>query len=204
MKILLIFSLACLPAALSISAPPSPDDLLDLYKEGKYDQLIDQSQALTAAGNASPPTLNMEGAAHLKLKQFDAARKAFQAAVQQAPNFFPARFNLIETEFQEGNYAKALESFQLLDQAYPRNEMIAFGIFMSQLQLGDEEGARKTLSQIPYPGSTPAWHYASGVWELKKNNKKKAFRHFSIARDLYPEQSLTFEDSMQNLGYPTK
>jgi len=178
--------------------------LVTLYEEGKYEEVLSMAKRLNEEFPSQPNLLNIIGATYLKQKQYDKAAAEFQAALRANRNFFPAKFNLVEILFVQGKYEEALAQFRELSNQYPRNELIKFATFMCQLKLGQKEEARKTLSKIPYPGQTPAWHYASGAWELNKGNTSKALRQISIGRDFFPEQAPMFEDSFEQLGLRTR
>jgi len=83
-------------------APDDPDAWTRLaavhLDEGKPEKAIDCAQRALALDGRSAPALNELGLALVDLGRFDDARRHYQAAIEAAPDFSPARVNLVQTK----------------------------------------------------------------------------------------------------------
>ncbi|MCX7869206.1 MAG: tetratricopeptide repeat protein [Terrimicrobiaceae bacterium] len=212
MKHLPIFLAAALLALAAVQAETPVDDntrfevegILKLFERKKYDEVIQKIRALPLEGEVGAFLLNLQGAAYTKLKDYEAAKASFEAALKKAPGMFSATYNLGEILFLQRKYAEALAWFQGMLANDPRNELLQFKVFLSQLLSEDTEGARKTLSRMKFPGDTPAWYYASAAWELRRGNRGKASDYLDGARYIFPGKTEIYEETFTDLGWPTK
>lgn len=156
---------------------------------------LDQGMAISPK---SAFLLNLRGAIFTKKKNFDAARENFQAALAVDPQFFPARFNLGELLFLQGNYEEALDYFELLKASYLRNELIQFKLIILFALTDRREDAARTLQRLRFPGETPSWYYSHAAFRALEGDKRDSRRYLRAAREIFPpEQIALYEESMQ-------
>lgn len=202
---LLVASAALAPAQ---SAPPNVSrenreliqGALADFDSKDYDAALEK---LNKADQSMPEDvfiLNLLGAAYTKKKEFAKAEDYFKRALAKQPEFFPAKFNVGELLFLQRRYAEALEYFEGMQKVDPRNELLQFKVFLSELQLGDKEAAAKTLKSIKYPGDTPAYYYAQAAWESKNGNNAKALEYLKGAKYIFGPKTALFDETFEDLG----
>ena len=164
-----------------------------------YDEALKKLQDLDAKMPGDPFVQNLLGAAYTKKKNFATAQKHFDKALEKAPDFFPAKFNVGELLFLEHQYAEALEYFQKMQEKDPQNELLQFKVFLCLLQLGNKERAAKALKGIKYPGDTPAWYYGQAAWESKGGNNRKALEYVTGAKYIFGPKTALFDETFEDL-----
>ncbi len=186
--------------------PLSPEDsfnelvaqALSAFEAENYDEALKYLDAALTFAPKSPFVLNLRGAVFTKKKDFEAARKNFEAAVAIDPQFFPARFNLGEVLFLEGRYEEALSFFELLNSNYLRNELIQFKLIILFALTDRREDAARTLQRLRFPGETPAWYYSHAAFRALEGDKRDSRRYLKAARAIFPESQLSlYEESME-------
>ncbi len=165
-----------------------------------YDAALKKLEDIVAKVPEDPFVQNLLGAAYTKKKNFEAAEKCFDKALEKQPDFFPAKFNKGELLFLQRQYAEALEYFQKMLKADPRNELLQFKALLCNLQLGEKEAAQKILKGIKYPGDTPAWYYSQAAVESKNGNKKKALEYVTGAKYIFGTKTELFDETFHDLG----
>ena len=165
-----------------------------------YDEALKKLQDLDAKMPGDPFVQNLLGAAYTKKKDFATAQKYFDKALEKAPDFFPAKFNVGELLFLERQYAEALEYFQKMQEKDPQNELLQFKVFLCLLQLGNKEVAAKALRGIKYPGDTPAWYYGQAAWESKNGDNRKALEYVTGAQYIFGPKTALFDETFEDLG----
>ena len=174
--------------------------LSDYYAK-KYDASIAKLKEADKIEPGNPLILNLIGATYAKKKEFAAAKLFYDRALAEKSDFFPAQFNLGELIFLEARYSEALGYFRHLLQANPnRRDLIQFKIFLCEIQIGDTKGAEKTMKKFGVPIASPAWYFASAIWEAKMGNKHKARELVEGARFIFGQKTTIFEDSFQDVG----
>jgi len=166
----------------------------------KYDAALEKLQTIDKSLPDDPFVMNLLGAAYTKKKDYPAAQKCFEKALEKQPDFFPAKFNVGEILFLQRHYPEALEYFEKMQAVDRRNELIQFKVFLCELQLGDKEAAAKTMKSIKFPGDTPAWYYAQAAWESKNGNKKKAIEYLTGAKYIFGSKTALFDETFDDLG----
>lgn len=149
--------------------------------------------------NASIHTLS--GALKSLQNDHEGARAEYQKALQLNPKSFSAAFNLAEVEFVTANYQGALEQFQSLLRARPRDEVLLFRVYICALMQNESILAAETLEKFPSMGKTPARQYAEAVRLYSEKRAGEARRLVDSARVLYPEKTKFFDSSLNLLGY---
>ncbi len=177
--------------------------LQDFEKKDYAAALTKLKEAEKEAPN-DPFILNLIGAAYTKEKDFTAARAYFEKALSEKSDFFPARFNLGEILFLQKQYPQALSFFTEMLQQAPGNELLQFKVVLSLLMTDQVEEARKLAKRMKFPGETPAWYYARAAIEQKEKNRAKASEYLAGAKTFFPNQISLYNETFEDLGWPTK
>lgn len=204
-------------AAVTPSALAQTDELTKLYPpayvtvlRGAIQSFTDRDfEAATRQLNeadkmfpASVYALNMRGAIAIEQKRFDEGEKYCQAALEQEPKFFPARFNLAEIPFVQKRYAKARQGFEELLEKDPKNELLQYRVFLTYLLEGNESAAQKALDAIRFPSNTAAYYYAHAAWEFAHGNEEKALGWIRSGDWVFPPfRNTHFADVLYDLGW---
>lgn len=170
------------------------------FDKKNYDAALKNLIELNERNPGDPFVLNLLGAAYTRKKDYVKAKEYFDLSLQKSPDFFPAKFNVGELMFLQRQYAESLEFFSEMLEKDPRNELLQFKIFLSQLQLGNKEEAQKALNRVKYPGDTPAWYYAQAAWESKQGNNKKAIEYLTGAKYIFGPKTALFDETFEDLG----
>ena len=138
---------------------------LSLYRQGRYAESATVFQeAAQVAPRRSLPLTNL-GNAYLLLGRKEEAMAAFRASLDRAPNEL-AYLNLGNISFEEGDYRKALDSYQKARDLKPSNDVAWRNIADCYSVLGDRQGmvenydkAAKLLSEQlnTNPANGPGW-----------------------------------------------
>ena len=141
-----------------------------------------------------PPTvwtLNVRGAVAIEQLKFDEGKKHCVDALKMEPNFFPAKFNLCEIPFLQGNYTEARDGWVILynqiAQDDPTGELLIYRIFLTCLLEKDMDKAKGWLDKLPFPSQTPAYQYAHAAWERQQGNQKKWEEWIQSAEFIWPQ-----------------
>ena len=182
-------------------------------------QVHDYKAALALADKAdtflppTPLTLNVRGAVAIEMRQFEEGLKYCQQALKLDPMFFPARFNLCEIPFLQGNYAEARRLWQSLHDNYrtdyPRftnddgmPELLIFRIVICYLLEKDLVHAKDWLEKIPFPSVTPAYQYAHAAFAREQGDTAKWEEWIKSAAFIWPDNKRTnFMDVLVQLKW---
>jgi tetratricopeptide (TPR) repeat protein len=157
-------------------------------------------------------TLNVRGAVAIEQRQFEEGERYCNAALKLDPTFFPAKFNLCEIPFLQGRYADARKAWEKLLDEYPVNiarskedgtpELLAYRIFLCYLLEKDKKSAREWLDKIPFPSTTPAYHFGHAAWERDQGRMEKWQEWIEQAEFIWPESKrASFTDVLIQLGW---
>jgi tetratricopeptide (TPR) repeat protein len=202
-------ALACFALPATNKAEENPDKplieraLADFEKK-KYAEALAKLQEAEKEDPNNPFIMNLMGAAYTKQQDYTTAKTYFDKALSQNPDFFPARFNLGEILFLQKQYPQALGFFTDMLRQAPSNELLQFKVVLSLLMTDQVEDARKLASRMRLPGEGPAWYYAHAAIETKVKNKGKASEYLSGAKTLFPNQISLYDETFEDLGWPTK
>ncbi len=174
------------------------------FGKKKYDEALATLLEVEKQEPNSPVIHNLVGAAYTKKKDYAAAKACFEKALEHDPNFFPARFNIGELLFLQKQYPQALGFFADMLRAAPGNELLQFKVVLSLLMTDQVEDARKVASRMKFPGDGPAWYYAHAAVERKEGHKSKASEYLAGARTFFPDSSALYNETFEDLGWPTK
>jgi tetratricopeptide (TPR) repeat protein len=201
---LILLAARCPAQEVSAEYRQKVEDALKAFEKKKYAEVITMIDAIPATGEDAAFLLNLKGAAYTKEEKYAEAKAAFAAALDISPGMFAARYNLGEILFLQRDFENAEGWFRTMLNDDPRNELLLFKVFLSQLQNGDGESAERTLSRMRFPGNTPAWYFAQAAWEHSRGNKGKASDYLTNARQLFPGQTEIYEETFSDLGLPRR
>jgi tetratricopeptide (TPR) repeat protein len=151
-------------------------------------------------------SLNIRGAIAIELHDFERGLKFCKDALKLEPNFFPAKFNICEIPFLQGQYAEARK---LWSQIYAgmkigdsSAELVIYRIFLTFLLEKDMTQARDWMEKIPFPSQTPAYQFAQAAWARQKGDLTKWDEWMRSANYIWPEMKRAeFVDVMIQLGW---
>jgi tetratricopeptide (TPR) repeat protein len=186
------------------SDQPLIDRALADFEKKKYADALAKLHEAEKEAPTDPFILNLIGAAYTKQKDYPAAKGYFDKALAESPGFFPARFNLGEILFLQKQYPQALGFFTDMLRQAPGNELLQFKVVLSLIMTDQVEDARKLAKRMKFPGEGPAWYYAHAAIELKEDNKSKASEYLAGARNFFPNQISLYDETFEDLGWPTK
>lgn len=189
--------------------PPDPEESLrNLIKETT--QLVIQKDTVRARKNLEelqarvpdhPGLDGLFGAVELTEKNYEAARRHYERAVERSPRVFVARYNLAEIAFLMKNHAEAEERFLDVLKSAPRNETILWRLILICLAQGKTEEADRHYAKLTRNGKTPAWHYATAVRLLRENQVKDADKMREQARLFYGDDVEGYDATLRQMGY---
>lgn len=156
-----------------------------------------------------PPTcytINIRGAVAIEQRRFDEGRDLCLRALKLQPGFFPARFNLCEVPFIQGDYKLARSGFMVLYNETakddPTIELLTYRIFLTYLLEADTVHAQDWLEKIPFPSQTAAYQYAHAAWERKHGRMTQWHEWLQSAEFIWPEiKRANFVDVLVHLGW---
>jgi tetratricopeptide (TPR) repeat protein len=209
------FLLLCLAAATSFALTsckkaeedsdlPLVERALADFEKKDYAAALVKLQEAEKASPQDPFILNLIGAAYTKQKDYATAKTYFDKALAENPNFFPARFNVGEILFLQKQYPQALGFFTDMLRQAPGNELLQFKVVLSLIMTDQMEDARKLASRMKFPGEGPAWYYAHAAIEQKGKNRSKASEYLAGAKNFFPNQLSLYNETFEDLGWPTK
>lgn len=161
------------------------------------------------ADEVLPPTawsLNVRGAVAIELREFERGAKFCSDALLLEPGFFPARFNLCEIPFLQGQYAEArtlwLKLSSDMKKGDPFQELLTYRIFLTWLLEKDFERAKECMEKLPFPSQTPAYQYAHAAWARQNGDIAKWDEWVRSAAFIWPESRRSeFVDVLIQLGW---
>ena len=152
----------------------------------------------------SAVVLNLLGAAYTKKKDYVTARSYFEKSLARQPSFFPPAFNLGELLFLEGQYPRALEAFSKLLAADPDNELLQFKVVLCLMLADQDNDAKKLLQRMRFPGQGPAWYYAQAAFQMNEGHRRQARELLACAQVIFPKETSLYDETFENLGWPTR
>jgi len=156
-----------------------------------------------------PPTswsLNARGAVAIEQRDFDRGFKYCTDALKVDPDFMPAKFNLCEIPFLQGNYADARrlwgQLFSMIRPGDSRSELLTYRIYLTFLLERDFGHAKEWLDKLPFPSQTPAYQYAHAAWARQNGDLAKWDEWLRSAAFIWPESKRgEFVDVLIQLGW---
>lgn len=115
--------------------------LIDLHAQGKFQQLLDQTEPLLREFPKSPPLLNIRGSGLVALGRPEQAIEDYKNAIKINPEYTEALFNLGVIFNDTKNFDAAIDCFQQVIKINPNyvnayNNMGATLVTMGKLDMG--------------------------------------------------------------------
>lgn len=150
----------------------------------------------------TPVALNVRGAIAIEQRKFAEGRDLCDKALKLDPTFFPARFNLCEIPFVQGQYPEARRMFEKLLESYPKNDLLKFRIYLTHLLEKNEPVAAEQLEKLPFLSDTPVYYYANASWAFAHGKNEEAKTWLSRGYDVFPPaRHMNFIDVFYDLGW---
>lgn len=150
----------------------------------------------------TPVALNVRGAVAIEQRKFAEGREFCEKALKLDSSFFPARFNLCEIPFVQGQYAEARTMFEKLLEAFPKNDLLKFRIFLTYLLEKNDAAATQHLEKLPFLSDTPVYYYANAAWAFAHGKPEEAKSWLSRGYDVFPPaRHMNFIDVFYDLGW---
>jgi tetratricopeptide (TPR) repeat protein len=170
---------------------------MEEFQKNNYEAALEKIKVAAEIYPRDPFILNLKGAIYTKLKNWEEARRFFNRALNEDPNFFPARYNLGEILFLEGDKVEALRYFEALNDIYRGNDLIQFKLVLLFLLNEKDVDARRIAERIRFPGNTPAWYFAQAALAFSDGNRREGRRILNSARELFSEEQIAlFQESL--------
>ncbi|MEZ5549689.1 MAG: PEP-CTERM system TPR-repeat protein PrsT [Pseudomonadales bacterium] len=144
-------ALGALESAIAVDGNQFQSDMLLAMlhmKEGNYAAAVQASRAIVEKNSTSPLGYNMEGAALLGEGDIDAARKAFERALEVDAAFLPAASNLARLDRSEGDLAGAIQRFESVLAANPEEVGALLGLADLVANEGRLKEAEEYLARV--------------------------------------------------------
>jgi putative PEP-CTERM system TPR-repeat lipoprotein len=113
---------------------------LQLRKGETADALVTVNKLVNAQPR-NPILYNLLGAVQLKLGDFAAARKAFEAASRVSPGFLGSEYNLALLDMHEARYADARKRLEKLVEIHPQSTPVLMALADLELAAGNSAQA---------------------------------------------------------------
>jgi tetratricopeptide (TPR) repeat protein len=170
---------------------------LSSYKSGKYKDAVRTIERSFAAGFKSIEILNILGASHLCLKNFENAEKIYRETISINKEFSSGYGNLGIALYEQGKVKEALSVYQAAQKLDPRNANFHTNAGNALLKLGRESDALKSYKKATNlePRNFSAWSSFSAalVSVNKLDEAEKACRRALSINGKSP-------DALNNLG----
>lgn len=206
--IVLGFISVCAVAQTTDPPPPAYQETyrsaVEAFNNQEYEktlELLDQADAISPGLSA---TMNLQGAAHVKLRDFQKAASAFRGILQNEPQNPVALFNYGEVLFLSENYPQAKEAFSkyLGTEGNEKNALGRFKVMLCELLMGNVQQVKAEIQELRPTISHPLEYYARAAVEFSQDNEEEARKYLQSAFNIYPGgMNLAFADSFVELGW---
>ncbi len=176
-------------------------DLAELIENESYGEALEVLEKTEVPNPDDPVLLNMKGAAHTGLREWETARGYFLKALEITPTAFAPRFNMGEVLFLEGNPEESLKYFESLGRQNPENELLEYKQVVLFLLTGRNADAERLAGRMRFPGNSPAWYYAQAAVAFSKKEKSLGKEYLYAVHEIFPEKSLRiYDQTIQESG----
>ena len=177
-------------------------ELLQAFDAERYGKALELVEAAELVFPDNPLFLNVHGAIYLKLRGWEKARAFFTQALEANPESFPARFNLGEAIFMEGDHEASLSYFENLNRMYRENELIEFKLVVLFCLTNRMEDAAYLAKRMRYPGNSAAWYFANAAVFLAKGERAQGWRYLDAASIIFASSNLAiYNETLAEAGY---
>lgn len=153
-RCMLAAALAASPAAAQVRPPGAPDEAT-LVREGRYAEAYERLSAMQHARGGEAGFDYLLGRAALGTRRADEARRLFESALRQRPDFAEARLALGRAYYALGLYAEARIEFETVLQLdnLPRDLESQVQIYAEAARQVLEEGRRLVITSYAELGA---------------------------------------------------
>ncbi len=162
----------------------------EAFRNGKTSKAI----ALISEAIAHAPTtlalLNDLGVYRLNAGDLAGAKDAFEASIQQDPQYIRGYYNLGTTRAKQDNYRGAVEAFSKALTLNTHYSAARFNRALARMKLGDAKGAEqdyRSLVETDRSTTSAKAHYNLGVLLARQGGTRDAVAAFRGALRLRPE-----------------
>jgi tetratricopeptide (TPR) repeat protein len=178
--------------AAALADPSNPDRVLDytrlLMATDKYDEAIQVVEAGMGKSAATAPLQLRLGAIEMVKGHYDAARRAFHAALATDPGLDVAYVGLAETYARQANDAEALQILEDARQKRPGRYLLEYYVGMLANRLGREKEAVTALENAAQLEPTsPAPFFELGKLYASQHDWPRAQQAFEHVINLNPQ-----------------
>ena len=177
---------------------------VEAFNEEKFAKTLELLNEADSLAPGLPSTLNLKGAAHVKLRDFKAAAVDFRKILEKKPDNAVALFNYGEVLFLSENYAQAKEAFSkyLQTEGNKTNALGRYKVILCDLLMGNIKEVKTTIAELRPTISHPLEYYARAAVEFSQDNEQEAREYLQSAFNIYPGgMNLAFADSFVELGW---
>jgi putative PEP-CTERM system TPR-repeat lipoprotein len=154
----------------------------NLLNQREYGLSLETATSVLEQDSKNPIAHNLAGGAHVGLKNIDAARDSFVAAIEAAPKYTLAISNLAQLEFRLGNLPAAERLYTYLVEQDSRNGSAMMVLAEIDLMRDDLDGALSWLNKARKRSHNPHLAALQLVdFYIFANDPDKAL---SVAREL--------------------
>ncbi|MDA1323528.1 MAG: PEP-CTERM system TPR-repeat protein PrsT [Proteobacteria bacterium] len=148
----------------------------------EYNQALEIANIVIEHDSRNSVSQNLAGSAHVGLKNIDAARRSFTAAVEAAPKYVLAASNLAKLEFSLGNVSAAERLYSYMVEQDSGNGAAMMALAEIELMRDDLDSALSWLKKARKKSRTP--HLAALQLVDLYIYANKPDKALSVARDL--------------------
>ncbi len=175
--------------------------LVQLYRQGQYQQVLEKGMALTTQHPDSADLHNLLGAANAAQKQFDAAITWYEKAIKNRPAYVDALFNLGSAQLNKGNQDDAISSYREVLQIKPDHAEALNGLGNALKNKGDLSSAISSFNQALETKPDYAEAYCNrGIAQQLGGDLRAAIESYTNALQIDPD----LPDVHNNMGVALK
>lgn len=151
--------------------------------ESFYDEALERDPMSPMANNNKGVVLKVKG-------HYDAAIRYFKKAIACDKTYVEAYNNLATVYSDRENYEEALKLFLIALKLNPAEAGIRYNIGVMYHKLGKLDIAREYIMQaIQINSSDASYYYQLGQIDLKKGNRREAFKNLRRVSNMVPKDS---------------
>jgi hypothetical protein len=191
-------------------APPSPSiqpprivpAALDPARQKQFEAAAAAADAEVKKDPTNVIALIRRGNAHTYLRKWDLAKKDYGRALQIDSRNAPARFNLAELSFMQGQFDQARPGFFALEGEIEFGDIARYSVFLCDLFGGHADAAARELDAFNQAGSDASYYFANVAWALYHNKNADAQSWWQSANHIFsPAKVNLYATPLTDLGY---
>ena len=171
-------------------------------EQKQFDAALEKANAAIEAAPQNAGALGLRGSIYAEKKQWDPAKKDYEAALKLDPTNVQMKFNLAELDFMQKNYDDARSGFVALQGDPNMGDLAAYKVFLCDLFGFNEKIASSELDAFNQVGSNPSYYFANAAWSLYHHKTEEARNWLLSAAKIYePPKFRQYAASLIALGY---